>query len=280
MGDRTWTATVRPDREGDAAAAARLFAREQVEDLEVSRAAGEAAGPIDRRIEALGLRHQIATRLTSWVAISDAATVDPNAPFRKTTMPHELAEGLSAEGEGLRPALPSGPLGEPFAVTAAFRGAAGATHDTTGALGLTLKRLRSPQRSRSAPPADSEELITLDEAAPDMLPAAPDMSPAAPTPNAAPAAKGSLPGRGWWASVTFTPDGMRFEVTCTSGGLWAPGEVVTLVMVDGEEVEARVVESTHAGSVQPGVVARLLVDAHGPAPAYLIVDGQPIEVVP
>jgi hypothetical protein len=80
-----------------------IFAREQVEDLETAFAAGEDRGPIDRAIEAIGLQFGIATRLTSWVAISEEPSVDPRQPVRRVRIPQELPHGMSAEGLGLRP---------------------------------------------------------------------------------------------------------------------------------------------------------------------------------
>jgi len=85
---------------GNAAVSA-LYGREAVEDLEMRRAAGET-GDLDQRIERLGLAFQIATRLTSWVAVSEEATVDPRQPTRRERIPQALPEGLSAEGLGLR----------------------------------------------------------------------------------------------------------------------------------------------------------------------------------
>jgi Ca-activated chloride channel family protein len=81
----------------------RHFAREQVEDIETLIAAGLARDG-DARIEALGLRYGIATRMTSWIAVSEQVTVDPTAPTRTVEQPHELPAGMSAEGLGLRPA--------------------------------------------------------------------------------------------------------------------------------------------------------------------------------
>ncbi len=89
-----------------------LFGREQVEDLELRHAAGGDAGAIDREIEALGVRFQIATRLTSWIAVSDQATVDPSDPTRREYVPQELPYGMSVEGLGLR-AIGGGPGGVP-----------------------------------------------------------------------------------------------------------------------------------------------------------------------
>lgn len=99
----------REAHEGNAGLAA-LFAREKVSDLELSLAAGGDRGAIDRSIEALGLRFQIATRLTSWIAVSHEVTVDPTEPTRHERMPHELPYGMSAEGLGLRPTAAPAPM--------------------------------------------------------------------------------------------------------------------------------------------------------------------------
>jgi Ca-activated chloride channel family protein len=84
-----------------------LYAREMVEDLECRRAAGDET--VDPEIERLGLDFQIATRLTSWVAVSEEPTVDPTRPYRRERIPHALPAGLSVEGLGLRRAT-----GSPF----------------------------------------------------------------------------------------------------------------------------------------------------------------------
>src|SRR5262249_37703536 len=81
---------------------ATLYGRELVEDLETELAAGGARHDIDQAIEKIGLEFQIATRLTSWLAVSDDVTVDPRAPHRREKMPHQLPHGVSAEGLGLR----------------------------------------------------------------------------------------------------------------------------------------------------------------------------------
>lgn len=94
-------------------AAAALFAREKVEDLETRIAAGEDRRPLDADIERLGLAFQIATRHTSWIAVSSQVDVDPRRPTRRETMPHELPFGMSAEGLGLRQGVaPSAATGE------------------------------------------------------------------------------------------------------------------------------------------------------------------------
>jgi hypothetical protein len=78
-----------------------LYGREAVEDLEVRRVAEEDAA-LDGAIERLGLAFQIATRLTSWVAVSEEPGVDPRAPWRRERIPQALPHGMSAEGLGLR----------------------------------------------------------------------------------------------------------------------------------------------------------------------------------
>ncbi|MBL8955768.1 MAG: VWA domain-containing protein [Myxococcaceae bacterium] len=94
---------VKPIERGEGTkAAAKLFAREAVEDLEVDLAAGASQREIDARITSLGLDFQISTRLTSWVAVSPEATVDPRAPKHNANVPQELPYGMSAEGLGLR----------------------------------------------------------------------------------------------------------------------------------------------------------------------------------
>jgi len=101
-----WEQTVRvaacAPNEGAAAAAAALFARERVEDLELRRAAGAEPRDIDAAIEEVGLAFQISTRLTTWIAVSQEITVDPSAPTRREDVPQELPHGVSAEGLGLR----------------------------------------------------------------------------------------------------------------------------------------------------------------------------------
>jgi Ca-activated chloride channel homolog len=70
-----------------------------VEQLEVRAAAGEG---VDAEIERVGLDFRIATRLTSWVAVSETPSVDPQSPLRRERMPHQLPHGVSAEALGLR----------------------------------------------------------------------------------------------------------------------------------------------------------------------------------
>jgi Ca-activated chloride channel family protein len=108
------------------AIAATLFARELVEDLELEVAAGGARAELDAAIEKLGLDFQIATRLTTWIAISEEPTVDPSAPTRRAIVPQELPHGVSAEGLGLRGAAPTAaPAAMPTMIGAALAPPAG-----------------------------------------------------------------------------------------------------------------------------------------------------------
>lgn len=81
---------------------AAVYAREIVEDLETRRAAA-GFDALDHRIERTGLDFQIATRLTSWVAVSEEPTVDPGQPTRRERISQMVPQGLSIEGLGIAP---------------------------------------------------------------------------------------------------------------------------------------------------------------------------------
>lgn len=85
-----------------------LFGRNRVDDLEMRLTAGEPMGAIDPEIERVGVVFGIATRKTSWVAITDDVTVDPGGG-REVEQPHHLPHGASVEGFGLR--VPAGAFG-------------------------------------------------------------------------------------------------------------------------------------------------------------------------
>ena len=84
--------------EGNPAIAA-LFGRERVADLEARSTLDE----VNAEIEALGIRFQIATRLTSWIAVDERVRVEPSSPTRHEVVPQELPYGTSAAAFGLRP---------------------------------------------------------------------------------------------------------------------------------------------------------------------------------
>lgn len=90
----------RREGEGNQAIAA-LYAREHVADLETRWTIGDQAR-LDREIEDTGLAFQIATRLTSWIAIDESRAV--TGPSRHEAVPQELPYGTTAHSFGLRAA--------------------------------------------------------------------------------------------------------------------------------------------------------------------------------
>lgn len=82
--------------EGNQAIAA-LYARERVADLETRAQIGET---VDREIEQLGVKFQISTRMTSWIAVDEARIVTKGS--RHEVVPQELPYGTSAASFGLR----------------------------------------------------------------------------------------------------------------------------------------------------------------------------------
>lgn len=71
-----------------------LYGRERIEDLESLFLANRSPTLVDQQIEQTGLDFQIATRRTSWIAISDQPTVDPEVKRREEVILHELPHGV------------------------------------------------------------------------------------------------------------------------------------------------------------------------------------------
>lgn len=153
-----------------------LCGREQVADTELQAALGE---PVDAAIEALGIGYQISTRRTSWVAVSHALTVDPTAPTRRERVPQALPHGMSAEGSGLRAALPPAP-------------------QAAGAPPLLMSRSAAspprpmPARSRRTPAPGAKKAKGVFRRVAEFFSAEPE-SAAPPPPGAGPAAPPELP---------------------------------------------------------------------------------------
>ncbi len=72
-----------------------LYGRETIADIEMHGARS------DDRVADVAMRHRIASRETSLVAISEEPSVDPKAPRRRVTLPVEVPAFVSAEGAGL-----------------------------------------------------------------------------------------------------------------------------------------------------------------------------------
>jgi len=134
-------------------AAAALFGRESVEDLEMRLAAGDPGETVDRAEETLGLDFQISTRLTSWVAVSEEPTVDPTRPVRRERIPQELPHGLSVEGLGLRPAATV--LGGPPAPMSAVPAREAAKATTPRRRARIAQSLRAPEMDQVVLPPDA-----------------------------------------------------------------------------------------------------------------------------
>lgn len=106
-----WEQTVRVPalrkHEGDPAIVA-LYARERVADLDAQWGENH-----DSEIESVGLAYQIATRMTSWIAVDMSRKV--TGPSRHENMPQELPFGTRAESFGLRAQMSTLALGDSFA---------------------------------------------------------------------------------------------------------------------------------------------------------------------
>lgn len=155
-----------------------LYGREEVERLELEAARGRQ---VDAELEQLGLHFQIATRRTSWVAISHEQTVDATAPTRREVIPQALPHGMSVEALGLRPAHqpavlasmapppPPAPMGAPQA--ARLRAAPKRQRGPIDAMRDLGEAMFGGRRAQEAPPA-----AAADEERDAFVPASPSLS--------------------------------------------------------------------------------------------------------
>ena len=163
LADETWEQriTVPAKRAGDGnQAIAALYGRERVADVE----AHGVFDSVNGEIEELGLEFQIATKMTSWVAVDESRFV--KGPSRDELVPQELPYGTSAQAFGLRQASAAGAgarfEADTFAMYAPMPPPMGAP--VRGAFTGPTGRLTRP-----APAADDdmhdapEELFTLEE---------------------------------------------------------------------------------------------------------------------
>jgi hypothetical protein len=205
------------------------WAREAVADEELDLAAGRSSD--EQPIERLGLDFGIATRRTSWVAVSDGVMVDPTQPTRRVEMPQALPVGMSATSF----CLGSGPLG--FG------------EDKLG---------------------DDELVATFAAAAPRRLGLSgppPGMVRFHRTFLGGSRGRRWVRGR----LVLATPGRLVIEFEVESHPLsWHPATTVTLHPTDEvAALAARVVTiaSTASGRIEPGCTVRLVLDLDDPAPA-------------
>ncbi len=106
--DEPWVQVVEvPSTQGESDAAlpaGALYGRETIEDIELRLVADAGSGKseaIESEIEAVAMRHRIASRRTSLVAVAEEPSVDPRKPRRRERLPVELPAEVSAEGVGL-----------------------------------------------------------------------------------------------------------------------------------------------------------------------------------
>ncbi len=95
--------SVGASREGEGnQAIVSLFGREHVADLEMRWTIGRETELIDRTIERTGVVFQIATRMTSWVAIDQVRSGEPSpGGHRRAVQPQELPYGTTMSSFGL-----------------------------------------------------------------------------------------------------------------------------------------------------------------------------------
>jgi Ca-activated chloride channel family protein len=248
--------------EGNAAFAA-LFARERVEELELASAAGQDRKTVDREIERLGLDYRLATRLTSWIAISDQRDVDPQAPSRRQTIPQELPHATSAEGFGLR-AL-AGPVAAgafPMAAAVApmrmrMQLAAPAPHSPAGRAGPPSPP--PPPAMMAPPPFPAQARETFDQ---DELEDAKTLVGGSFETYALQLDELELAG-----SVTLHRDDRLVIAIDVSQALsWIPPVFVTLIFDDGTELTARVDAKLSSATVsaEAGQTLRLVLELGAP----------------
>jgi Ca-activated chloride channel family protein len=275
-------------------AAAPLFARETVEDLELKRAAGGDARELDESIEAIGLKFQISTRLTTWIAVSQEVTVDPGAPTRREEVPQELPHGVSMGGLGLRGEAAAETLSRaammPMSAQApagAFGGAPPAPASPMRAApkaGVFKKLGGMLERTRSGFRQDEEGESSLDDKTTTMGESPADLPEAAEPEQAKDAGveketkrevakpKPSQPkkraarrrailrlrrGREWIFEIRVEGDALD----------WDPPSRASIELADGTRVGADVDEgkTTRAGEVRAGQVIRLVITLDGDA---------------
>jgi Ca-activated chloride channel family protein len=230
-----------------------LYARERVEDLEMEIAAGGDVVALEASIERLGLGFAIATRATSWVAVTEERTVDPQVPVRRVRMPHELPHGTSVEGLGLRPG---------------FAGSTGVLHETLS-MSAAVTRAGSVPRAMSAMAPPAGRAAPPSQGAPPPTPSMP-RRPAAPFAKAR-SALGALFGdrRGTRERyfggrlVLRNAQGFVVELMLSESLAWALPAHVEITWDDGTTTRAAVNlgRSSGPGPVQAGASVRLAFDS-------------------
>jgi Ca-activated chloride channel family protein len=248
-----------------------LFAREKVEDLELRHAAGDRS--VDEAIAALGIEYRIATRLTSWIAVSASAKVDPRDPSRRESIPQELPHGMSIEGLGLR----GGASRQAYAATMPMQSIAAMpmaapgiappppAPETRSRAGIMSRLLGGSERAKAkkaeaaAPPSSSG--------------ARGRAAPPAPRRPAPPSEQQDEGGGGHEAEeaaallelrgrvLARAGDRLVVEIVLPDALAWAPGESAELVMPDGTRISVAIDDAgtTRAAEIAAGASVRIAV---------------------
>lgn len=260
------------------------FARERVEDHELARTAGVDEGEADAAITQLGLQFQIATRLTSWVAISDQVDVDPADPTRRETVPQEIPYGMSVEGLGLRAASIGAPGAPPQAAAPAPASAGSSVirhHQAPSrpqgkakkAKGGLLRRILggSSDGAKDEPTEEGfavEEALAEAETSSDALEAKLDMMDKELGRREAVTQSGVLKDeKGYGAVVAKVGNVWILEVLVPDGIDWSPADDLLIRLADGTDMRAALVVdgTTRNGKVPPGTRIRLVVRVSEPS---------------
>lgn len=239
-----------------------LYAREGVEDLEMCIAGhghGDAKA-FETQIERLGLDFQIATRLTTWIAVSESVTVDPRDAARREVVPQQLPYGMSAEGLGLRPSRPAIPM--------AARMPRARGHARAQRVAAPIPEVEGIVAT-SMNLADLEQALFEKDARLDRRPE--DIE------TAGGRSAGVLSAR------VALNDKRRLvlEIELDFELDWKPGEEVEVVLEDGRRVRARVQDrrTTRAGRLRAGQSLRLTLDpVDGEVARVFLADGTEIRV--
>ncbi len=127
-----------------------LYARERVADLE----ARTMLDPANAQIEELGLRFQIATRLTSWIAVDESRVVKgTDRDARTQNVPQELPYGTKAQAFGLR-----GSSGDVLGGdTARMRAVSARSLEADSLMRLDIEEFREEPSTQPGAPAFEED---------------------------------------------------------------------------------------------------------------------------
>jgi Ca-activated chloride channel family protein len=111
VGDRPWTVTLPIAKAAEGKGLSKLWARRKITDAEIARTLRQASpAEADKRILALGLEHQLVTRLTSLVAIDKTPSRPEGEHLKLAELPLNLPAGWEFEKVfGERPSLPRKP---------------------------------------------------------------------------------------------------------------------------------------------------------------------------